>query len=116
MAIALFKSLDGENVEDVANRLFQQWRLGQKQLDNGVLLVVFIEDRKLRIEVGYGLEGALPDAEAAQIIRGVIVPRFREQQYAAGLEAAAVAAFERTKPGSTPDALRRPLDSTQRPP
>ena len=95
MAIAVFKSLDGENLEDVANRLFQQWRLGQKKLDNGVLLVVFVEDRKLRIEVGYGLEGVLPDAEAAQIIRGVIVPRFREQRYAAGLEAAVNAVYER---------------------
>ena len=94
MAIAVFKSLDGENLEDVANRLFQQWRLGQKKLDNGVLLVVFVEDRKLRIEVGYGLEGVLPDAEAAQIIRGVIVPRFREQHYAAGLEAGTVAVFD----------------------
>jgi len=114
MAIAVFKSLDGENLEDVANRLFQQWRLGQKKLDNGVLLVVFVEDRKLRIEVGYGLEGVLPDAEAAQIIAGVIVPRFREQHYAAGLEAATVAVFERIKPGSTPEELRRAVDSSQR--
>jgi uncharacterized protein len=102
MAIAVFKSLDGENLEDVANRLFQQWRLGQKKLDNGVLLVVFVGDRKLRIEVGYGLEAVLPDAEAAQIIRNVIGPRFREQRYAAGLEAATLAVFERIKPGSTP--------------
>jgi len=114
MAIAVFKSLDGENLEDVANRLFQQWRLGQKKLDNGVLLVVFVEDRKLRIEVGYGLEGVLPDAEAAQIIRGVIGPRFREQRYAAGLEAATIAVFERIKPGSTPEELRRAADSPQR--
>src|SRR5262249_762373 len=114
MAIAVFKSLDGENLEDVANRLFQQWRLGQKKLDNGVLLVVFIEDRKLRIEVGYGLEGALPDAEASQIIRNVIVPRFRERQYAAGLEAATVAVFERIKPGSTPEELRRLAQPAQR--
>src|SRR5262249_60876589 len=100
MATAVFKPLDGETLEAVANRLFQQWRLGQKKLDNGVLLVVFVEDRKLRIEVGYGLEGVLPDAEAAQIIRNVVAPRFREQRYAAGPEAAAVALFERTKPGS----------------
>ena len=114
MAIAVFKSLDGESLEDVANRLFQQWRLGQKKLDNGVLLIVFIEDRKLRIEVGYGLEGVLPDAEASQIIRNVIAPRFREQQYAAGLEAATIAVFERIKPGSTPDELKRAVASTQR--
>ncbi len=115
MAIAVFKSLDGESLEDVANRLFQQWRLGQKKLDNGVLLVVFVEDRKLRLEVGYGLEAVLPDAEAAQIIRGAIAPRFREQRYAAGLEAATIAVYERLKPGSTPpEELKRWADSSQR--
>jgi len=114
MAIAVFKSLDGESLEDVANRLFQHWRLGQKKLDNGVLLVVFVEDRKLRLEVGYGLEGVLPDAEAAQIIRGAIAPRFREQRYAAGLEAATLAVFERIKPGSTPEELKRVAESSPR--
>jgi uncharacterized protein len=107
MAIAVFKSLEGESLEDVANRLFQQWRLGQKKLDNGVLLVVFVDDRKLRIEVGYGLESTLPDAEASQIIRNAIAPRFREQRYAAGLEAAVLAVFERIKPGSTPAERQR---------
>jgi uncharacterized protein len=106
MAIAVFKSLDGENVEDVADQLFQKWRLGQKKLDNGVLLVVFVQDRKLRIEVGYGLEGVLPDAEAAHIIGNVIAPRFREQRYAAGLEAAVLSVYERIKPGSTPPERR----------
>jgi uncharacterized protein len=117
MAIAVFKSLEGESLEDVANTLFQKWRLGQKKLDNGVLLVVFVQDRKLRLEVGYGLEGVLPDAEAAQIIRGAIAPRFREQKYAAGLEAATIAVYERIKPGSTPpEELKRWADSSQRRP
>ena len=114
MAIAVFKSLDGESLEDVANRLFQQWRLGQKKLDNGVLLVVFSEDRKLRLEVGYGLEAVLPDADASQIIRNAIAPRFREQQYAAGLEAATIAVYERIKPGSTPAELQRSASSQRR--
>src|SRR2546425_9484759 len=113
MAIAVFRSLEGENLEDVASQLFQKWRVGQKSLDNGVLLVVFVEDRKLRLEVGYGLEAALPDAEAAQIIRGAIAPRFREQRYAAGLEAAVIAVYERIKPGSTPAELQRRVDSTR---
>ena len=113
MAIAVFRSLEGENLEDVASQLFQKWRLGQKSLDNGVLLVVFVEDRKLRLEVGYGLEAALPDAEAAQIIRGAIAPRFREQRYAAGLEAAVIAVYERIKPGSTPAELQRRIDSSR---
>jgi uncharacterized protein len=95
MAIAVFKSLDGESLEDVANRLFQKWRLGSKALDNGVLLVLFVEDRKVRIEVGYGLEAVLTDAASSQIIREVLAPRFREQRYAAGLEAAVNAVYER---------------------
>jgi uncharacterized protein len=98
MAIAVFRSLEGENLEDVASSLFQKWRLGQKGLDNGVLLVVFVQERTLRLEVGYGLEAVLPDAEAGQIIRGAVAPRFREQRYAAGLEAAATAVYERIKP------------------
>src|SRR5712691_321212 len=69
---------------DVANRLFQQWRLGQKGLDNGVLLVVFAEDRKLSFEIGYGLEAVVPDAAAGQIIRQIVAPSFRERRYAAG--------------------------------
>ena len=95
MAIAVFKSLDGESLEDVANQLFQKWRLGSKALDNGVLLVLFVEDRKVRIEVGYGLEATLTDATSAQIIREALAPRFREQRYAAGLEAAVNAVYAR---------------------
>ena len=110
MAIALFRSLEGESLEDVANRLFQKWRLGHKGLDNGVLLVVFVQDRKLRIEVGYGLEAVLTDAEADQIIRNAIAPRFREQRYAAGLEAGAVAVYERIAPGGA----RRPVETQAR--
>ena len=95
MAIAVFRSLDGESVEDVASRLFQKWRLGSKALDNGVLLVLFVQDRKVRIEVGYGLEAVLTDAVSSQIIREALAPRFREQRYAAGLEAAVIAVYER---------------------
>ena len=100
MAIAVFRSLEGASLEDVANALFQKWRLGQQGLDNGVLLVVFVQDRKLRFEVGYGLEAVLPDAEAGRIIREAISPRFREQRYAAGLEAAVGAVYARIVPSS----------------
>jgi len=113
MAIAIFRSLEGESLEDVASTLFQKWRLGQKALDNGVLLVVFVQDRKLRLEVGYGLEGVLPDAEAGRIIRDAVSARFREQRYAAGLEAAVIAVYERIKPGSTPAELQRRVDSSR---
>ena len=116
MAIAVFRSLEGENLEDVASSLFQKWRLGQKGLDNGVLLVVFVQERKLRLEVGYGLEAVLPDAEAGQIIRGAVAPRFREQRYAAGLEAAATAVYERIKPSGarSPQQLQREAESWRR--
>src|SRR2546426_1111490 len=99
MAIAIFRSLEGESLEDVTNRLFQQWRLGQKGLDNGVLLVVFAEDRKLRFEIGYGLEAAVPDGAARQIIRPIVAPSFKERRYAAGLEAAAGAVYARIASG-----------------
>jgi uncharacterized protein len=116
MAIAVFRSLEGESLEDVASALFQKWRLGRKSLDNGVLLVVFVQDRKLRIEVGYGLEAALPDAVAGQIIRDAIAPRFREQRYAAGLEAAVTAVYGRIAPAAakSPEQMQREGDEWRR--
>ncbi len=115
MAIAIFRSLERESLEDVANRLFQRWRLGQKGLDNGVLLVVFVQDRKLRFEIGYGLEAAVPDAAAGRIIREVIAPRFREQRYAAGLGAAVDAVYARiASRGPLPEQLQRESESFRR--
>src|SRR3989442_4486324 len=116
MAIAVFRSLEGESLEDVANALFQKWRLGQKGLDNGVLLVVFVQDRKLRLEVGYGLEAVLQAAEAGRIIREAISPRFREQRYAAGLEAAVGAVYARIAPSSprSPEQMQREAESWRR--
>src|SRR5215470_4637372 len=86
MVIAIFPALEGESLEDYSIRLAQQWRIGQKKLDNGVILLVFLDDRKVRLEVGYGLEPVVTDAAAAQIIRENIAPRFREGRYAAGLD------------------------------
>lgn len=88
VVIAIFPTLDGEDVDDFTNRLFEKWRLGQKDRNNGVLLTVFVQDHKVRIEVGYGLEAVLTDAISSQIIRDDIAPQFREQHYAAGLSAA----------------------------
>jgi uncharacterized protein len=95
MVIAIFPSLEGESLEDYSIRLAQQWRIGQKALDNGVILLLFVQERKVRLEVGYGLEPIVPDAVAGQIVREVIAPRFRERRYAAGLEGAINAVFER---------------------
>ena len=77
IAVLTVKSLDGESVEDFAVRVFEAWKLGQKGKDNGVLVVVAPTDRRMRIEVGYGLEGTLTDAAAARIIRDRMTPRFK---------------------------------------
>jgi uncharacterized protein len=95
MFIAIFPSLEGESLEDVSIRLAERWKAGRKGPDNGVILVVFLKERKLRIEVGYGLEPVITDAVSASIIRDAIAPRFRERRYAAGLEAAVDEIFAR---------------------
>jgi uncharacterized protein len=87
IVVALFRSLEGESLEDYSIRLARAWRVGQKGLDNGVVFLVFLDDRKMRLEVGYGLEASLTDAIAGSIIRDVVAPRFREGRLADGLEA-----------------------------
>ena len=106
MVIAVFPSLEGESLEDVSIRLAEQWKVGHKGVDNGVILLVFLKERKLRIEVGYGLEPVITDAVAAGIIRDRIAPRFREQRYAAGLEAGVDDIFARIGGGAAPARAR----------
>ncbi len=84
LAVLTIKSLGGESIEPYANRVFRAWGLGQAQANNGVLLLIAKDDRELRIEVGYGLEGVLTDAEAGRIIRNVIVPLFRDDDFEGG--------------------------------
>ncbi len=78
IAVAIFKSLEGESLEDVSMRLAENWKIGGKKSNDGVLLTLFLDDHKLRIEVGYGLEGRLTDALSARIIRDVMVPRLKQ--------------------------------------
>jgi uncharacterized protein len=87
IVVGLFRSLEGESLEDYSIHVAQAWRVGQKGLDNGIIFLIFLDDRKMRIEVGYGLEAQLTDATAASIIRDVVAPRFREKHYAEGIEA-----------------------------
>jgi len=93
LLVATFQSTSGGVVEDLAIRLAETWKVGDREDDNGLILVVFVDERKVRFEVGYGLEGALPDARAIQIIRNEIVPRFREGDYAGGISAGMAAAM-----------------------
>ena len=85
MAVLTIPSLKGESLEDYSIRVTDKWQLGQKGEDNGVLLLVALEERKIRIEVGYGLEGSLTDAKSGYIIRNHIVPYFREGDFTAGI-------------------------------
>ena len=87
VVVASVRSLQGFTVEDYANRLFRHWQLGQKAKNNGVLLLVAPSERKVRIEVGYGLEGALTDALSKVIIATAMAPRFREGDFAGGIRA-----------------------------
>jgi len=85
IAVAIVESLNGMSVEEYANRLFKQWGVGQAKQDNGVLVVVAPNEREMRIEVGYGLEGVLPDGLAGQVIRDDFTPRFKEGDYSGGI-------------------------------
>jgi len=85
VAVLIIPSLQGENLEDYSMRVVEKWKLGQKEFDNGVLLLIAINDRKLRIEVGYGLEPILTDAKCDYIIRNEIVPYFRQGDFYQGI-------------------------------
>jgi uncharacterized protein len=97
VVVVIFRSLEGESLEDFSVRLAQAWRVGQKGRDNGVVLLIFKEDRAVRLEVGYGLEGALPDAIANLIIRREIAPAFRQGDYDAGVTGAVRAIVQATR-------------------
>ena len=86
LVVATVPSLEDQDVEPYANGLFRAWKLGEKQKNNGVLLLVAPRERKVRIEVGYGLEGTLTDALASVIIASAIVPRFKANDYSGGIE------------------------------
>jgi uncharacterized protein len=85
VAVVTLTSLEGGEINDFANRLFQKWGIGDKKKDDGVLILVAIQDRKARIEVGYGLEGILPDAKSGRMLDEVTLPFFRQQRYAEGI-------------------------------
>jgi len=87
VAVLVVPTTQPETIEDYAIRVADAWQLGRKGVDDGAILLVAVQDRRVRIEVGYGLEGALPDATANRIIDEVIVPAFRGGDYSAGISA-----------------------------
>jgi uncharacterized protein len=87
LAVLLVPTTAPEPIEQFALRVAEQWKIGRKKVDDGAILVVAKDDRALRIEVGYGLEGVLNDATAKRIVTDVIVPRFREGEFYVGINA-----------------------------
>ncbi|HEV3011108.1 MAG TPA: YgcG family protein [Burkholderiales bacterium] len=87
LAVLMVPSTKPEAIEQYALRVGEQWKIGRQKVDDGAILVVAKDDRALRIEVGYGLEGVLNDATANRIIREIIVPRFREGDFYGGINA-----------------------------
>ena len=86
IAVATVSSLNGMSVEEYANKLFKAWGVGQAKQDNGVLVLVAPNDRAMRIEVGYGLEGVLPDGLAGEVIRDRFTPKFKSNDYSGGIK------------------------------
>ena len=86
IAVVLIKTLGDYAIEDYAVKLFREWGIGNKKTNNGILIIAAIDDRKVWIEVGYGLEGPIPDVTASSIYRNEIVPQFKEQNYYRGID------------------------------
>ena len=107
VAVLTIPTLEDEAIEDFGIRVAENWKIGKKGFDNGVILLVAVKDRKLRLEVGYGLEGVLPDAIAKRIISDYIVPRFRAQDYAGGIIAGVDAVLKVIKNEPLPESARK---------
>ena len=106
LAVVTLKSLEGGQIDDFAVKLYKRWGIGQKGKDNGVLLVVAIDDRNAHIEVGYGLEPILPDALAGRVLSEQLFPAFRQKRYAEGLTAAVNRVAEIIEQPAAPAAMR----------
>jgi len=104
IAVVLVSSLEGLPIEDYSMQLAEKWKVGKKGKDNGVLFLIAVNDHKMRIEVGYGLEGKLTDVASSEIIRNVVAPDFRQGQYAQGIYAGLRAITEKID--------GKPFDST----
>lgn len=98
VVVAIFSKMQSDSsIEDYTVRVAQSWKVGQKAKDNGAVLFVFIQDRKMFLQVGYGLEGVLPDAICKRIIEDEIKPGFKAGNYDAGLSAGVTAILAATK-------------------
>ncbi len=104
VAVLTVPTLEGESIEEYAVAVFKEWKLGQKGKDNGILVIVAPSDRRMRIEVGYGLEGTLTDGTAGSIIRDVMTPHFKKGDYNTGINEGVKAIISVLEGGKVPDA------------
>jgi uncharacterized protein len=110
IAVLLTPTTEPEAIEQYSMRVVEAWKLGQKNIDNGLLLLIAKDDRKMRIEVGYGLEGVLNDATARRIIGDIIAPRFKQNDYSGGIQAGIEAMAQAVRAEPMPAASAPPPD------
>ncbi len=91
LAVVTIQSTQPETIQGFSVRLFDQWKIGQKGKDNGVLILIAVKDRKAWITTGYGLEGAIPDVIANKIVQANMIPYFKSGQYSQGIKEGSVA-------------------------
>ena len=103
LSVVIISNLGGDTIENFAVKLFEDWGIGKNKKDNGVLLLVAPEDRKMRIEVGYGLEGALTDAQSFWIIQNILRPSFQKEDYYEGISSGVDTIVSITKGEFKPD-------------
>lgn len=111
IAVLTIPTLDGEDIEGFSIRVAEHWKIGKKGYDNGAILVVAVKDRRLRLEVGYGLEGLLPDAIAKRVTADYIVPHFRQQDFGGGIVAGIAAVDKILRKEPLPEAARKKTQS-----
>ena len=113
VAILTVPSLEGDDLEGFSIRVVESWKVGQKGKDNGVLILVVLKDRKMRIEVGRGLEGSLTDLVSGRIVDGIMKPAFKEEAYYKGLDGAISAIQLAIKGEFKADALKKDASSEE---
>ncbi|MBU3948575.1 MAG: YgcG family protein [Proteobacteria bacterium] len=114
IAILTAPTLNGESIEDYAVDVFEEWKLGQKGKDNGILIIVAPNDRRMRIEVGYGLEGTMTDLMAGRIIQYIMTPKFKNGDYNGGITAGAKAVIDVLEGGKVQEIEDGKSDATER--
>jgi uncharacterized protein len=116
MAVVVIRSLDGLSIEESAAKLFELWGIGKKSKDNGLLLLWSTGDRRIRVEVGYGLEGVLPDGKVGQILDAYVMPKFRSGQFDEGVLAGvdALLSAARSEPVNLPSPRSESYEGSSR--